>query len=158
MVTDATYDKLSGMLRYAFLGGTIAVTSCSDNGMTDVLKKFSESELHPIGAECKGPFWAIRDGNLVRFDGASNQVSMENVTLEDVGSQRIEMSWPRDKGGLVVTILLKHDDTVAVIESVRPVPDLTPEQWASPRGVRLQKALGAIRDTTALVLCPPSKT
>lgn len=158
MVTDATYDKLSGMLRYALLVGAVAVSSCSDNRMTAVLKKFSESELHPIGAECEGPFWAIRDGNLVRFDRASNQVLMENVTLKDVGSNRISMSWPRAKGALVVTFLLKHDDTVAVIEGVRPVPDLTTDQWASPRGVRFEKTLHAMRDITALVLCPPSKT
>ncbi|MBO9125661.1 MULTISPECIES: hypothetical protein [unclassified Rhizobium] len=158
MVTDATYDKLSSMLRYAFLAGTVAVTSCSDNGMTGVLKKFAESELHPIGAECVGPFLAIRGGNLVHFDGARHQVNAENVTLKDVGSHRISMSWPQGKGALVLTFLLKHDDTVAVIEGIRAVPDFTPEQWASPQGARLRKKLDAMRDTTALVLCPPSKT
>ena len=140
----------------ALLAAAVAAASCSDNRATGVVSKFAESELHFIGTACEGPFWAVRGGNFVVFDGSAYRVQMKNVTLEDIGSHRVSMSSPMKKGNLVTTFLLKHDDTVAVIEGIRPVPDFTPEQWASTYGAEMRKASETLRATPSLILCPAS--
>ncbi|TBD89806.1 MULTISPECIES: hypothetical protein [Rhizobium] len=146
------------LFRCVLFAGLLVAASCSDNRATAVVSKFAESELHYIGTGCEGPFWAIRDGNFVAFDGAAYRVQMENVTLEDIGSHRVSMSSPLPKGNLVTTFLLKHDDTVAVIEGIRPVPDFTPEQWASAYGAQMRQASETLRASPSLVLCPASKS
>ncbi|WP_310384041.1 MFS transporter [Rhizobium sp. 1399] len=135
-----------------------AVAAPFAGSLSDRVGRKTVLTLTYIGTGCEGPFWAIRDGNFVAFDGAAYRVQMENVTLEDIGSHRVSMSSPLPKGNLVTTFSLKHDDTVAIIEGIRPVPDFTPEQWASAYGAQMRQASETLRASPSLVLCPASKS
>lgn len=129
------------------------VASCSNTDESAIVDKFVASELHFIGTFCEGPYFAVRDSNYIFFDGTEYKTLFRNVIITAAGPDRLSMSANIGSANLIVTYLLKHDGTVAIIESVRREPELTPEQWATVSGVEFREAIERMKKIDPLVLC-----
>ncbi|ANL72648.1 hypothetical protein AMC83_CH02682 [Rhizobium phaseoli] len=141
------------------LGLILSVTglaSCSNADESALAEKFAASELHLLGSFCEGPYYAVRDGKFIFVDGNQFKTLSADITIRAIGSNRLSMRTRWGPINLVTTYLLKHDNTVAMIESIVGEPELTPEQWASAPGIKFRKAIEVAKDTGPFVLCPPS--
>ncbi|MBB3524836.1 hypothetical protein [Rhizobium sp. BK456] len=129
------------------------VASCSNADESAIAAKFVASELHFLGSFCEGPYLAVRDGNYISFDGTKYKTLLRNVAVTAIGPDRLSMSSEIGSGNLIVTYLLKHDSTVAIIESVRMEPGLSPEHWATASGIEFRDAIEKMKKIDPLVLC-----
>ncbi|MBW8786584.1 MAG: hypothetical protein JF594_02310 [Rhizobium leguminosarum] len=142
----------------ALIMSMAGLAACSNADESTIADKFEASELHFLGYFCEGPYFAVRDGNYILFDGTEYKTLLEKVTITAIGPDRLSMSSANGSGNLVTTYLLKHDSTVAIIESVAREPEVTPEQWATANGIKFREAVEEIRKIGPLVLCPASTT
>lgn len=129
------------------------VASCSNADESAIADKFVASELHFLGTFCEGPYFAVRDGNYISFDGTEYKTLLRNITITAAGPDRLSISSEVGSGNFIVTYLLKHDSTVAIIESVRMEPEPTPEQWATGSGSEFRDAIERMKKIDPLVLC-----
>ncbi|MBB2752547.1 UNVERIFIED_ORG: hypothetical protein GGI57_003250 [Rhizobium aethiopicum] len=130
-----------------------SVASCSNADESAIANKFVASELHFLGTFCEGPYFAVRDGNYISYDGTEYKTLFRNITITAAGPDRLSMSSEIGSGNLIVTYLLKHDSTVAIIESVRMEPALSPEQWATASGIEFRDAIERMKKIDPMVLC-----
>ncbi|MBB3137789.1 hypothetical protein FHS26_005557 [Rhizobium pisi] len=137
---------------------TAGLTACSNADESTIADKFEASELHFLGSFCEGPYFAVRDGNYILFDGTKYKTLLKNITITAIGPDRLSMSSPVGSGNLVTTYLIKHDDTVAIIESIAREPEPTPEQWATAAGIQFREGIEEAGKMGPLVLCPASTT
>ncbi|PZM07865.1 hypothetical protein CPY51_30615 [Rhizobium tubonense] len=143
------------------LGCVVALAGCSPETESPDVQKFENSELHALGASCAGPYFSVEGGNFILVEQGEKRIVQEDVKLDDLGSHRLAMTASYGNGSLVSTYTLEFNNTVAKLDNVAMLPEVTPEQLDKAKLPRdyMAKYFREVKEKMpTLVLCPRSAT
>jgi hypothetical protein len=170
LIAASTLEQDGGALRFMMiirraiftgLGCAVALAGCSPVPESPDVQKFESSELHEMGTSCTGTYFAFEDGDFVMVKNEKKTVVQKDVKLSDLGSHRLTITAPFGNVSSVSTFTLYYDDTVAKFDSIKMVPEPTPEQLDKaglPKNYISQIDNKMRNSFPTMVLCPRSAT
>ncbi|MGY5811900.1 hypothetical protein ACXHXG_29880 [Rhizobium sp. LEGMi198b] len=143
-------------MKLLWLAVAAILAGCTPEEKSPIVQKLETSELHELGSSCAGAFLAFDGKNLVMMDKGTSKVLQKNITVADIGDDRVTMTARSGAASIISRFHLNPDKTVMNFESLYFDPHPTPEQLAS---VGLKPDYEAnldreMRSMPPLVLCP----